>query len=484
MQNIENSKNILRILRNTFFLYSSFSVNQIIIFFTTFYLARIFSPLNYGKLSFSFTVANYFSLFNLAGFSILGMRWIATAKDNQQIKFHINQIVSIRTILSFLAFLTLCIFLPFIKKDEELLSLIFLYGLVILVSNLSLGWIFHGIQKMEFSEIPSIISSVIYINLIFLLVKSEHHLLRVPLIALWQYIFLFTITVFFMQRLLGKVYIDFNISFLKENLNSALTFSVFPILVYLVNNIEKLLLGFMSNNLEVGYYFASYRIFYLLYSLVIPLYGAIFPALSRYYTYAPDSFKKLCYSAIDLMFILSIPIAIIFFLFATQIIMFIYRYRYISAVPILQILTLNLILIYINSFFSQALLATGKEDKVIFNLIIQGISILISCIFFIPKMGTKGASYSQIFGQLIAFFIYYREFNRILEVNLLRFMWRPFVASLAIIIPFKLLYLDRNLIISFLGAGSFYILVLTILGGLPWNEMRLIWNIIKSNQNK
>jgi|GEM_PF-2697354 len=472
-----------RILKNAIFLYSSFSVSQIINLLVTFYLARIFSPENYGKLNFSFTLANYFSLFNLTGFSILGLRWIATAKDNQERKLQIRDLVSVRTMLSFLAFLLLCIFLLFFRSTFEIKYLIFLFGLVILVSNLSLGWIFQGIQRMELSEIPGIITSIIYMNLIFLLIKSDAHLIRVPLIGLWTYLLLFLITAIILHRLFGRIEIDLNLNFLKNNLKTALIFSVFPVLCYMVNNLEKLLLGFMSDNQQVGYYFAAYRIFYLLYSLIIPFYSAIFPALSYYYRYNWETFKKLCNSTVNFMFILSFPITIFIFLSAGPIINFVYRFRYFPSIPILQILIINLILIYINSFFTQGLLSAEKEDRVVFGLVVQTLFIFIFCIFFIPKMGARAASLSQVFGQLITFFIYYKEFNKVLKTPLMKFIWRPFLASLIMTVSF-IIYMGRNLIFSFLGAFSIYIVVLSLLGGFPWDEIKMIWEAVKINKNR
>jgi O-antigen/teichoic acid export membrane protein len=93
---------------------------------------------------------------------------------------------------------------------------------------------------------------------------------------------------------------------------------------------------------------------------------------------------------------MSIPIFVIFFTVPEKIMVFLYGTKFIDAAQILKVLSLMLILKYLNPLIASAVTASGNQAK---RTIVISLSLLVNIllnIVLIPKYNALGAAYSSV----------------------------------------------------------------------------------------
>ena len=110
------------------------------------YLARVLGPESYGSLEFAIAIYFIVHLFVDSGLSYIGARELAKDKDKQP-KLFVN-ITMARSILALIAFVFLALLAMFINQPREVKTLIFLYGLVMLILPWLTQWVFQGRDMM------------------------------------------------------------------------------------------------------------------------------------------------------------------------------------------------------------------------------------------------------------------------------------------------------------------------------------------------
>lgn len=475
---------VRRILRNLAFVSTSAVGNQFFAFVTTVYLARILSPFAFGELNFAFTIVSYFALFTFPGVPILGVREVAKSKTDSDLRENISNIFILRVIFSIFSFIFLLLFTLFFKRSLEMKYLIIFYGLMMFITNISISWVFQGIERMEYSELPGLLYTFLYMNLILLFIRNSNQLLLIPYLAFLLNIFTFIFSLVILFKFFKKIKLSFQPRLFKKFFIASLPLSVFPFLVQGIHNIDKLFIGFMKNPEEFGYYSCAIRFITVLLLAIMPYYSAIFPALTRSYYHAFESFRKLNLVTARIMFTISIPIALGGFALARPLITLIFGSKYAPAVSSLQILILSIMFVYINSLFSQCLIAIERQNKVLQIISIQLIFMVIFGFIFIPQFGLKAAAASVLFGEVLAFFIYYREHHKLIKIPLGSFILKPLLSSL-VMLAFLKIYAERNIILLIFVGVTIYLFSLVLFRGFPWGEAAIVWRAItKSNNNK
>jgi len=462
-------------------LFGSMVICQAFGLVTTIYTARVLGVEEFGKLNFAYTIMYYFSLLILPGMSMVAIREIAKSKTKEEIKQHIGSVMLLSISLALVAFALLVIFTTFFNRTMQIKSLILFFGLSMLINSFAVPWAFQGVEKMQYSELPGIIFSILYMNLVLWFIKGPADTVLAPYLAFIVNVLTVALSLFCLFRVIGNIRIRFNPAVLRRIIAAAIPLSIFSILGSTLTNIDKLILGFTRSSFELGIYASAYRFIFVIHMIMRNYYGAMFPVLSRFYHNSFNSFKKMAEKNANIMFIMSLPVAFGLATLCKPIVSLVFGAKYIQSVPVMQILVWTIIFISINSLFSQGLIAAGRQNTVVVLLTIQLISTAGLSLIFVPKFGMKAAALSVVFGECLAFLIYYKEFRKIVKINIAKFIPKPLISSFIMVVFLKL-YSGESLFFQVSIGVSVYLFSLILMRGLPWEDVGLAWNSLFNNK--
>ena len=458
-----------RIVKNVLSLTAANIISKLIAFVTIAYLARVLTVSGFGQISFAQAIIAYFALFTNLGLTTFGIREVA--RDKKQIKKYVNNVLTLRVVLTIVSFAFLLVFLVFIKKPTDYKSLIAFYGLSLFPSALSLDWVFQGIERMEFIGIAGIVRSLVYAGLIFLFINSPSNILSVPLFSLAASFITMVLPIYIFVKNYGWFSFSFNWTIWKELLIKALPMGLAFMMVQIYYNMDSVMLGFMKGHESVGLYNAAYKIILLLLIFRGIFIQSLFPEWSRLYIQSCDRLAKVLLYAEKLGISLAIPLGVGGTLLAKPIIELVYGAQYAGSVLPFQLLIWNVAVLYVDLIFPQLLNAANRQKLYAAAVTVGAAVNMLFNFLLIPRYGMIGAAIATILAEASVFFLAYAFTNRFLRIRMTQLFWRPILASLVMAIPLILLQELHVLLLILVGAVC-YTGILWLLRGISVADIR------------
>jgi O-antigen/teichoic acid export membrane protein len=121
----------------------------------------------------------------------------------------------------------------------------------------------------------------------------------------------------------------------------------------------------MTNEAVVGWYGAPYRLFDTLMFFPNILNTAVFPVLSRFVQSSREHVDHTARWILNLTLFVAIPVAVLLVVLADSIIPLIFGAQYHNSVVLLQILSVSLLLIYVDFVFNTVLVSHDMQRKIV-----------------------------------------------------------------------------------------------------------------------
>ncbi len=446
--------------RNVFSLAAAEGINKLISFLIFAYLARVLGSSGFGQYSFAQAVLAYFLLPVSMGLNLIGSREIA--RDPQTVPYYVNHIFSIRALVSLISFFLLCVLISFMDKDEAVKQVLFYLGFTIFASAIALDWFFQGVEKMQYIAFTNTLKQILALSLILIWVNSPGHL---PRVGIYQSLstgvaFLWAMAVYIKWN--GRPRFVFDWPVWKDLLKQALPIGVAMVLTTLYYNFDTLMLSYMKNDAIVGWYNGAYRIALTLALPAAVVFNAYLPALSRYKQ--DEQAGLIVNKYIKTQFYLGIPLGFACFLLAPKIILFVFGPQYFHSILPLKFLAWNVLFVYITASFGHPLLAWGLQNQFTKVIALGAVVNLLLNVLLIPEFGMMGAAVATLAGEAAVFTGAYLQFQKQIQVPLLKYALRPLAASLimSLGIYFSLQKFDNLFLPSLTGmllyGGTLYFL--------------------------
>lgn len=471
-----------RIFKNFLSLLFAGIVTNLLGFVTIIYLARVLGPGDFGKISFALAIVAYFTLIANLGLPLLGAREVA--RNRTKIKDYIGNILPLRLCLAFLGFGLLLLMAFFLNKPLEIKYLIILYGLGLIPSALLLDWAFQGVEKMGYIGLGRILSSGIYLALVLGFIKSSEQLLLIPCFQIIGSLLVAGLLFFISIKNFGKPRFRFDLGSWKSLLPHALPIGLSLVMAQIFYNIDTVMLGFMRSDEEVGYYNAAYKIIMILIFVIGIYHDSIFPVISNYYKTSLDSLKKLLSYTQKLMVTIAVPLVMGGTILARPVMNLIFGAKYGEGVIAFQILIWAVVIIYINTAYSRGLLSCKKEKWYLAGTTIPAIINVSTNFILIPLLGLKGAAIATVLAEASGFVVMYVGFRRIVYIPFAKYIFKPLLASV-IMLLFLFWGLNRvnlNIFLLVIGGALIYFVFLYLIKGITRGEIQLIQKTLLSGK--
>lgn len=283
------------------------------------YISRVLGVDKIGVCNFADSVVNYFVLFSTLGISIVGIREIASAKQDQK---RLNVVfTSLMAHIIIPTFFICILFLVCVFTIDRLYEFkeILLVGLgKIIGTAFLLDWFYKGIENFKYITYRTIAIKTIYVLLVFLLIKNPD-----------DYITYFVLTTVMVMA--NSVY---NLCYSKHFVNyqfdvkdciklipSNLINGLYLFLNTMYSTLNVAFLGFVSTTTQVGYYATASKIFGIVLAVYTAFTSVLLPRMSMLYTeHKMEEFSTLIQKSISVLLTFAVPVVVVFSILAPQIV--------------------------------------------------------------------------------------------------------------------------------------------------------------------
>lgn len=406
-----------KIASNLLSLTSAEAAKRLLGFFTLAYLGRILDKSGFGIIGFASAFISYFILIVNFGFSTYGT--VEIAKDKSKILLFVNNILTIRILLSVLLSILLAVYVILIEQNTLTRYVMMITGLNIFANAIALNWVFQAVEKMKYIAIRQVLGGIISLAGVIIFVQSKEDVVTAAIILSLSMLIgnIWFIPVY--QKIYSKIKLEFDFRFWKDLLVKSFPLAYASIMIGIYYNLDIVMLGYMKTEEDVGIYSAAVKIFLL---GVLPLqliFSAYFPSLSRVGLQNSSEFRLIMRNYGKFIIGTGIVAGVILLSFTERIIVLVFGLSYIASAAPLSVLAINIMIVSINIFLGNPMMAWGKNKEYSFAITMGAVSNIILNVVLIPKYSYAGAALATLFSEIsvmIGLFYLFRKFTANLQL--------------------------------------------------------------------
>ena len=328
------------------------------------YISRILGVDNIGIVGFVDNTINYFVIFASLGINTVGIRSIAACGNDREKR---SQVFSALIVWGFILSVSVCIIyivaiftIPRLYEHKEL----YYIGLSkLLFTPLLIEWFYIGIEKFKYIAIRSIIIKILYAVSVIVFVNDVDDLSIYFILASVFIVISSLINIFYSKNFISLRLRNLN---LGHYIKQILSFGMFQILISMYTTFNVIYLGFVSNDMEVGYYYTALKLFVILIGFLVAFTSVMLPRMSSLLAEGnKDAFNAMVNKSFNALFTFSIPLLIGGAVLAPQIIWIISGQGYEGAIVPMQIMMLLLLISGVSQLNANQVVIPMHRDKVL-----------------------------------------------------------------------------------------------------------------------
>lgn len=451
------------------------------------YVSRVLGVENNGRCNFVDSIINYFILFSTMGVAVLGIREVAACRDDSK---RLNDVFSnlftltfITTVIGAVLLVAVIYIVPYLSSYRPLLYM----GLLKLFFNVFLiEWFFKGLEEFRYITIRGIVVRAIYVCFVFVLVHSATDYMLYYLLTVMAVVVNACINCCYSRK---YVHFSFRNLSLRRYLYPFLVLGAYLFLTSMYTSFNITFLGFVSGDVEVGYYSMAAKLFAIILALFSAFTGVMLPRISALIEKGKtDEFITMLYKSVDVLLSFSVPLAIFTFIMARPIVHFIAGGEYEGAVLPLRIVSVLFFVIGYEQILVMQALMPMREDKVILkNSLLGALCGVMLNLLLVPKLESVGSAYCWLFSEVL---ILWLSQHALLQKTDFSFPWRRFVSVcighlLLVPLLYAILYFSwNNMFVQLILGGSVMVVYVLIVQLAFLKNSELLFLLSKITRRK
>ena len=371
------------------------------------YATRVLGVNAIGSYNFSYSFISYALLISALGTMSYAIREGAKYRnDSEKMTEFTSEIFSISVISTALSYLLLfgVIFLTPALCEYRLMIVIL--SAEIICNTIGVNWIGNIYEDFLYITLRTLGFQILYIILLFTFVRGPEDIYTYALITTFTASGANILNFLYLRKKYVKFRFTFNIDW-KKHLKPILVIFSTKIAISIYVNSDKTILGFLTNDIEVGLYSTSVKIYSIIKEILVAMITVLIPRFSIILdNKTKDEASEFFSNVFKVFSILLIPATVGLFMMSPEIIFTIAGEEYLRAIPSLRILSIAVLFsLYANIYTTCVLVPSRKESKVFYATFISaGINVGLNFIF-IPLWGLNGAALTTVIAELIIFIL-------------------------------------------------------------------------------
>ncbi len=439
------------------------------------YLARVVGAEGTGIYSYSYSIAQYFVYFSMLGISNLGNRSIAKIRENRNERNKVfSDIYTLQlctcSIFS-VGYIVFC--LLFMQQNTNIALLQIFY---VLSAFLDISWFYFGMENFKITVVRQIFIKIFTTICIFLFVKTSDDL--------WKYTLILSLSTLIGQSILFislkkyVKYIKVNIKDIKKYIKPALILFIPIIATSIYRVMDKIMIGYLSNMNQVGYYENSDKLITTCLGIVGALGSVMLPRMTNLVANGEvKKEKEYLIKSIEATMFLACAISMGIAAVAKEFIPIFYGNQFLECIDITQMLTISALFIsWANVVRMQYLIPNEKDKIYVISILCGAIINLIINYTLIPRYGAKGAAWATIIAEAIVMIIQ----------TICSYKGIPIKKFIKKTIPFIIIglfmYICVRKISTILHGGISGLLIEILIGGAIYLGLSIIYFVYTKNE--
>ena len=469
---------VQRIAKNMVALFTAHFIFAIVSLVLSIFIARVLGAATFGTYTFVLAFIAVFAVFSDMGYNTLLVREVA--RDKSQAGKYLNNILSIRIVLSLMIIGLIAIIINVLGYPADLKNIIYIFGIYTLVISFSdvFKVTFRAFEKMKYESYITILSNVVKVSLGLLILFLGYGLLEISLVFLLSGIFDLLISFLICEKRFVKPRMELDMDFWKRTITIALPLGMLTILGLIYVEIDTLMLAMMKGAAVVGWYNAAYNLILGFRPIPHIFMNALFPLMAYYYVSSKESLRMGYEKSFKYLFILGLPIAAGISLLSGEIISLLYGEQFAHSVVALRILAWDVLLLSICAPVGFVLVSMNKQNQM--AIIVGGCAMLniVLNLILIPRFSYVGAGIATLTTEAVLFVLYFYLVSKYLHrLSLHKILVRPMV-SCSVMVLFIYHYGELWLPACVASAAILYFAVLYLIGGFDKKDEGLIGDLI------
>jgi O-antigen/teichoic acid export membrane protein len=429
------------------------------------YISRVLGAEAVGIQSLTYNIANYFVILSMLGLATYGNRSIAKVKSNQEkLNNTFSELFFLHILISSVITVLYFVFVFFIVNEYKEIYLI--SSIYVIFCAFDINWLFFGLEEFKITVIRGTFIKVVATISIFIFIKSINDL--------WIYVLILASSTAISYLSIWP-FIKGRVSFVRVNIKDAFKkhfgglFLLFipTIAINLYRNLSKIMIGFLSNTEQLGYFDSVEKIMILLVGMISALGVVFLPRMSSIAANKSDeaTINRVIEDTLVVNSFLSYAFLFGIAGISLQFVPIFFGESFASAGPLLLYLSITIPLMAISNLIRMVYLIPFNKDKLYVISIISGLIINVILNFLLIKpFGAFGGVISVIISEFLVFILHVIFGRTKLKIKTLLNANLPFIfigISMFIIIFFFGKFVVKSsvllLIVQIFIGGTIYI---------------------------
>lgn len=432
------------------------------------YIARVLGASGLGRYALTNAYAQYFVLFGMVGLSIYSSREIAFVRDdNEKLSrtfWEINLLRFITVGLSLIFYIV--IFGVIIDSSYKIVYII--QALVVLSSLVDISWLFIGLENFKKVVIKNTLVKFIGVILIFVFVKSESQV--------WIYALILGGTEF-----MGQVIMWFDIPTeihlvlpkygdLIRHFKYSIRLFIPQIAINVYTMLDKVMLGALVNESQVGMYDNSQRVIKILITVVTSIAIVTIPKMANLYRNKKyEEFNNNVYKSFSFVSFVAFPMSFGLIGVCRSFVPWFYGLGFEGIIPMFYIGSFLMITLGWSSILGNQVLISIKREKQFTIAVTTGAIInIIFNFILINKYEGVGTTISSVIAEYTGMFLMVYFLRDVLDIRqLFKPVGRYLISSLIMFSIIWVMYL-------YMGTSILSSIILVVVGGVVYLAIMLV----------
>lgn len=366
------------------------------------YASRVLLVENYGKVTFATSVLTYFAMFAALGIPNYGIRACARVRDDKvKLSRTAQELMIINLITSAVTYVAFFVSLIFVKRFQQDSTLLIINSVSILLNTLGVTWLYSALEQYSYITVRNIVCKIISIILMFIFVHNPSDYVIYGAIAMVasggsNLLNFLNLRKCIILKPLGNYHF-------KQHLKPIFIFFATSVAISVYTNLDTVMLGFMTDDIQTGLYGASVKVKNLLTGVVSSLGNVLLPRLSLYVSnQESDKFYETLSKVLNFLLLISLPLTIYFIFYSRTSILLFSGVEYEGATLPMQLLMPTVFLIAISGLTGNQMLVPLGRERVVMTSVICGALVDFGLNWlFIPKWGAAGAAAATLVTEFV-----------------------------------------------------------------------------------
>lgn len=410
--------------------------SYLVIFFTYPYVSRVFGVEVVGLINFVDNTVCYFIMFASLGINILGVREIASVKDDNQARSKVfSNLLGVNLLFTMITIVVYFLIICSIPRLRQYSELFYIGSAKILFTTFLIEWFYTGIENFKYITLRSLIIKLCYIVAIFVFIQE-----RTDYVLYW----IFTVSLVVLNAVVNCVYAQRYVRvrlqelFCYKYLRSNILLGGYAIMTSMYLTFNVMYLGLVTNNTQVGYYTTAFKLYTIILGFFSAYTNVMLPRMSSILSVGDKAqFQSLLTKSITLIVTYSIPLICCAEILAPQVISVLSGHGFEEAVVPMRIIMPAIFFVGIAQVLAIQMLMPLAKDVVLLRGSILGA--LVSVILNILLVGTLGCIGSAIVLLLSEFVVSISYIIYAAKQNQMCFPVKQFLVEVACTIPLALI---------------------------------------------